>query len=65
MSYIYKNMHLSDEYIEKNDEGLRWFRQVMASKKSSNKIKNSVYTRKILLLTHFVLFYLLLHIYYI
>lgn len=26
-------MHLSDEYIEKNDEGLEMFRQVMASKK--------------------------------
>lgn len=35
-------MHLSDEYIEKMMKDWRWFRQVMASKKSSNKIKNSV-----------------------
>ncbi len=34
-------------------------------KKSSNKIKTLFYTRKTLLLTHFVLFYLYYIIYYI
>ncbi len=33
MSLIYKNAHLLDEYIEKNDEGLEWFRQILASEK--------------------------------
>lgn len=47
--------------ILKNDGGLRWFRQTRLLKKSSNKIKNSVLYCKTLLLTHFVLFYLLLH----
>lgn len=48
--------------LKKMMEDWRWFRKILASEKShQTKLRTLFYTRKTLLLTHFVLFYLLLH----